>query len=615
MTGAGPKRTAAWLTGAAALIGCVGGGGNPAALGPGPRAGAGTFEYQAAPFPVRDSTGRAVELPFLGGLNIPRPQLADLDGDGHEDLIIQEYSGAMLWLARDGSDTEGLPHYRYRTSQYQGIDVGEWSRFVDVDGDGDLDLFAEWPSSYIRMYRNVGSRAVPRYQALADTLRDASGAPIFADRQNIAQFVDIDCNAKVDLFIGRIQGTILHYEIVDPGAAVPRFRLVSDRFQDLEIITGQGSMHGANTMAFVDHDVDGDLDLFWGDFFEAGLLLFENAGSCREPRLRREPVRFPADAPLVTSGYNAPAFSDLDGDGRLDLVVGVLGGSYDPIKTTIANLHLFTRTPAGGWVHRREQLLSMIDVGSEAIPSLADTDGDGDLDLYLANKIEPFERQTSRIYRFENVGTARAPAFAMRGSLPIRGRYHQAPAWGDLDGDGDFDLVLGSYGAAVGWWRNDGTKTSPRWVEADSALVRITRGSNTTPALGDLDGDGDLDLLIGEASGTLNLYRNEGTASAPRFVLISDEYGGIDVGRRSVPALVDLDGDGDLDLLMGSDDQGLVLFRNQGSRSEARFVADSGFRVDVPVISAPAAADLDGDGRVDLIVGTSGGGAVYFRGR
>jgi hypothetical protein len=562
---------------------------------------------------VADSLGRPLDLPFIGGLNIPRPQLLDLDGDGDDDLILQEYGGRMLALHRDGTRPDGLPRYRFATDFYHGIDIGEWSRFADFDGDGDDDLFAEWANSYIRTFRNIGSKRTPRFVALPDTLRDAAGKVIFADRQNIAQFVDIDCNQKVDLFIGRIQGTILHYEIVDPAAATPSFRLVSDRFQDLEIITGQGSRHGANTMAFVDFDSDGDLDLFWGDFFEAGLLLFENTGTCREPRLRRDPARFPVEAPLLTSGYNAPAFADLDGDRRLDLLVGVLGGSYDPIKTTIANLHYFARSPEGRWVHRTDQLVPMIDVGSEAVPSIVDLDGDGDNDLVVANKIEPVERQTARIYWFENTGSRAAPSFRMRSALPIRGRYHWAPAWGDLDGDGDLDALVGSYSAKVGWWRNDGTRTAPRLVEADSAAITISRGSNTTPALGDLDGDGDLDVLIGEASGTLNSYRNDGTAQAPRFVLVSDEFEAIDVGRRSTPALADLDGDGDLDLLIGSDDQGLTLYRNHGSRTVPRFRVDSSFRVEVPVISAPAVGDLDGDGRPDLVVGTSAGGVLFFR--
>jgi hypothetical protein len=598
--------------GALVTIACAGP--QPGAEAPVP-VGSEGFSYQVAPFPVADSTGRPLELAFLGGFNLPRPQLVDVDGDGDLDLLVQEYGGRLVSLIRDGV-ADGLPRFRYGTGRYAGLDVGEWSRFADLDGDGDLDLLAEWPFSYIRAFRNEGTAVQPRYAAASDTLRDAAGQAIFADRQNIAQAVDLDCDGLLDLFIGRITGTVVHYEAVERGAPLPRFRLLTDRFENIEIVNTQmGSMHGANTMAFADYDDDGDLDLFWGDFFEPGLLLIENEGTCAKPSLRTEPVRFPRSAPLLTSGYNAPAFGDLDGDSRLELLVGVLGGAYDPIATSIANFHYYGRDAAGGWVHRTAQFLPTIDVGSEAIPSLVDLDADGDLDLLLANKIEPDERRTARVYRFENVGSATRPAFRLQDDLGITGTYHWAPAWGDLDGDGDLDLLLGSWLARLAWYRNDGGRPVPRLSLVDSAAVTITRGSNTTPALGDLDGDGDLDLLIGEASGTLNYYRNDGGPTAPSFTLVSDQFQEIDVGRRSAPVLADLDQDGDLDLLVGSDDQGVLRYRNVGSRADARFALDPAFRLDVPPISAPTVGDVDGDGKVDLIIGSVSGGALFFRGR
>ena len=589
-----------------ALAACAG-----APSGPPPVPAGGTvWTPEINPFPVTDSTGRTLELAFLGGFNTPRPQLVDLDGDGDLDLAVQEYTGRLIALLRDGTTADGLPRFVYGGDRWAGLDIGEWSRFVDLDGDGRTDLFAELPYSYLRFWRNGGTAARPAFTAAADSLRDTEGTAIFSDRQNIPQLVDIDCNGRLDLLIGRITGIILHYELVSAPSDPPVFRLVTDRFQDLEILTGQGSMHGANTMAFADYDGDGDQDLIWGDFFEAGLLLFENTGSCARPALRKEHVRFPPADPLLTSGYNAPAFGDLDGDGRLDFVAGVLGGAYDPNRTTIANLHYYASGPRPGqFVAKTGQLLPMIDVGSESIPVLVDLDADGDLDLLVANKIDPSDRKTARIYRFENVGSRRAPMFRMTGTFPIAGAYHLAPAVGDLDGDGDPDLLVGSFGARLAFWRNQGGS----WALADSAMVTITRGSNTTPALGDLDGDGDLDLLVGENSGGINYYRNDGTAREPRFTLVSDSWDGIDIGRRSAPALADIDGDGDLDLLIGSDDAGLVLYRNQGSRTGAKFVLEPAFRLDLPPIVAPALGDLDGDGRLELLLGTTGGGLLYFR--
>jgi hypothetical protein len=569
----------------------------------GPAAASGPWTSDVTPFPVADSAGRPYDAPFLGGWNTPRPQLLDADADGDLDLVVQEYSNRLTLLANEGAGPGGVPRWRFVTDDWAGLEPGEWSRFLDVDGDGATDAFAELPFSYVRLWRRTGPDAfVP-----GDSLRDAEGTAIFADRQNIPQVVDLDCDGRLDLLIGRVAGTIIHYEATAPGPA-PVFRLVTERFQDLEIVTGQGSRHGANTMALADHDGDGDLDLFWGDFFEAGLLLFENVGSCAEPVLRKDGVRVPLADPVVTSGYNAPAFGDVNGDGRADLVVGVIGGAYDPNRTTIDNLWFFDR----GTERRTARLVGQVDVGSESKPLLADLDGDGDLDLLVGNKLEAGERGTARLHRLENVGTRTRPAFRLRGTLPLGGRYQLAPAAGDLDGDGDLDLLLGGFGPSVALARNDGGA----FTLADTALVTIPRGSTTTPTLGDLDGDGDLDLLVGESSGALNFYRNEGTRTAPRFVLASEAFEGLRPGRRSGPLLHDLDGDGDLDLLVGTDDAGLALYRNEGTRAAWRFVSDPAFPPGaVPPLASPAAGDLDGDGRAELVVGTAGGGLLYFGGR
>jgi hypothetical protein len=588
----------------------------PSAGPPTPEAAGTRYRAVVAPFAVVDTAGRPLELPFHGGFNAPRPQLVDADGDGDLDLFLQEATGSVDLFERDG-ERDGLPRFVPRSSRYGNIDVGEWYRFADVDGDGDLDLLAEQRFSYIKYYRNDGKRGSHRFVLAADTLKDVDGAPIYSDRQNIPQLGDLDCNGRADLLIGKLDGTVARYEAAafDPHGT-PAFRLVANEFEGIRIIGQQGgpalpvgpSMHGANTMALADHDGDRDLDLFWGDFFEPGLLLIANSGTCPAPNFRNQPVQFPIGSPLLTSGYNAPAFGDLSGDGRADLVVGVLGGAYNPLRTSAENLYYLTRE-GSAWQVRSRRLLPVLDIGSESIPAIADLDGDGDLDLVLSNKLDPSDPQTSFVYRLENVGTPRRPSFRVRLPLGLGRRFHAAPAFADLDGDGRLDALLGQWGARLAWYRG----TTAGFEPADTAIVTITRGSNTVPALGDLDGDGDQDLLVGESSGWLNYYRNAGDAGAPRFELVSDEFERIRIGRRSAPTLADLDGDGDLDLLVGSESDGLALFRNEGSPFAARLVRDSTFRVEAPLLAAPAAGDLDGDGDVDLVLGGAGGGMVYLK--
>ncbi|HSH74924.1 MAG TPA: VCBS repeat-containing protein, partial [Longimicrobiales bacterium] len=343
-------------------------------------------------FPVAGADGRRYALPFLGGSNTPRPQWVDVDGDGDLDLVLQEFTNRLMYFERVGDD-DGEPRFVFDPDGLSDLEIGEWYRFVDVDADGDPDLLAEEPFSYVRLYRNRGAGAHPAaFELAADTLRDASGRPLFADRQNIPNAGDLDCDGRLDLLIGRTTGTITRYEATSEmrSGDVPTFEHVTDLFEGIEIIgtvgpqlPGRDSRHGANTMALVDFDADGDLDLFWGDFFEAGLLLIENTGSCSDPDLTGTPRPFPLDGPVRTSGFNAPAFGDVDGDGDLDLVVGVLGGSFNANTTTADNLYLLEQGPGGTFELRTRRLLGQLDVGSESIPALLDVDRDGDEDLLV----------------------------------------------------------------------------------------------------------------------------------------------------------------------------------------------------------------------------------------
>ena len=576
---------------------------------------------------VADSAGEPYRFPWLGGFNLPRPQMVDIDGDADLDLFVQEASDRVMYFENVGSPT--APEFAWRSAAYQDVAAGEWYRFARMDEDDDIDLLTEEVFSYIRYWQNVGSVDDPRFELAADSLRDVNGEPIFSDRQNIPNIADIDCDGRLDLLIGRLTGTITHFEEVDRDAnGLPLFSHVTDRFQNIEIVAAFGpganpnaspggrpnrpvspigSLHGANTLALADFDGDGDLDLFWGDFFEAGILYIPNEGTCERPDLDSEPVPFPPNDPIATSGYNAPTLGDLDGDGDLDMLVGVLGGAFNPNRTLIDNFHYLEQTGPNEFEDRTSRFLPNLDVGSESIPRFVDWDGDGDLDMLVANKLEQ-GGSTSRIYRFENAGSATAPRFVLRGRLPIDGDYHYAPAFGDLNADGELDMILGTWRAdlQLHWGRDGG------FVEDTTFAVKLTRGTNAVPALIDIDEDGDLDLFIGEASGELNFYRNTGTASAPEFTLVSDNFGGIDPGRRSAPAFADVDGDGLSDLVLGTEASGLRVYRNLGGAELPEFRELGELRVAAPAFAVPTFADVDGDGDEDLFVGGNSGGVFHF---
>jgi hypothetical protein len=571
-----------------------------------------TFTRAVTPFPVADEAGRTFSVPFLGGLDVPRPQFVDIDADGDLDLFLQEFRNEIWFFENAGS--AAAPKYEWRTDRYQHLDVGEWYRFVDLDADGDLDLLAEKPFSNILFFRNAGTKQVAQFEA-GGTLIDTDGLPIALDRQNIPAIVDIDCDDRLDLFIGRVEGLVIHYEAIAPGSL--QFAFLTDHWEDIEIIgrsgaPGPSTRHGANALSFGDFDGDKDLDLFWGDFFEAGVLLIENNGAtCSTPSFKTEPVSLPF-ADTRSSGYNAPVPVDLDLDGDLDFLMGVIGGAHNPVTTAADNFYYFERTAKDRFERRTTRFIGGIDLGSESVPAAGDLDADGDLDLIVGSKIDA-SGDAGRLTIFRNTGTKTAPTLRQEAPLKLVDAFHLAPTLGDLDGDGDLDLLVGTWNQGIRYLRNEGTTREARFVEDPASAITPPRSSLVSPVLVDLDADGDLDLLVGSANGALFHYRNEATTKGARFELVGERLGDLSPGRRSRPTLADVTGDGLMDLLVGHETGGVALFRNAGTRQAPRFVADPAFVLALPPLSTPMALDLDGNGRVELLVGGVSGGLVLWK--
>jgi hypothetical protein len=626
------------------------------------------YMRRVSPFPVQGAGGNAQDFPFLGGFNIPRPQVVDVNGDGAQDLFVQEETNRLIYFENTAAP-DAPAELVWRSSKYRGLDVGEWYRFVDLTGGPAPDLLAEQPYSYLRYYRNLadGESGTARFELAKDTLRTVGGEPLFSDRQNIPNVADVDCDARPDLFVGRLDGTITRYEATraTKGSAasedgLPRFRLVTEKFADIEIVGGTqpgqtparpgqqtdpmgGSggngphppfpnnqqpttndpKHGANTMAFADGDGDGDPDLLWGDYFEKGLLMMENRGGCETLNFSNDPQPFPPQDPLKSSGYNAPAIGDLTGDGQPDMLVGVIGGAYNPQRTTAANLYFYERKAGGEYEKRSERFLSMIDVGVESAPAFGDLDGDGDLDLLVGNKAAVRTGGGGKVLRYENTGTPGDPRLRLADTLALApgGAYNRVPALADLDDDGDLDLVTGTWRKGLFWHENTSSGASAQFAEKGELLLDVQNISHAAPAFGDLDGDGDLDLVVGGSAGKLTVFRNEGSPQQPQFAPAPGLLSGVTVDRRSVPALRDTDGDGDADLLVGSATDGLTFFRNEESARQAQFArVGSGegggpFSMYAPGLAAPAFADVDADGDADLFTGAGRGGLFFFEDR
>ena len=277
----------------------------------------------------------------------------------------------------------------------------------------------------------------------------------------------------------------------------------------------------------------------------------------------------------------------------------------------------FTNQVSGQWfLDPVENPFGLVSTYEIAIPRTADLDDDGDLDLLVG------EYYGAMLY-FENTGSANNPAFTAPQVNPfgLDSTYEFAiPAFVDLDNDGDIDLMVSEYYGNQQYFENVGTASEPAFANPvqNPFGITIVEGYTTVPAFADLDDDGDYDLLVGTYTieidsngyylgeiGLFRYYENIGSATDPNFANPIDNPFNLD--PEEIPALTlgDIDGDGDLDIIASIGEIAMSYFENIGSASEADFAAiqENPFGLTGYDALAPEFADLDNDGDLDLLAG------------
>jgi len=242
-------------------------------------------------------------------------------------------------------------------------------------------------------------------------------------------------------------------------------------------------------------------------------------------------------------------------------------------------------------------------------PRFADLDGDGDFDLILGSIAG------APLY-FQNVGTVNEPVFQTGAPIfaPVDPLDAEVGVCADLDDDDDLDFICGGY-TGLQLYENTGSAAAPEFQKITDFFVGLDVGSIPVPALSDLDGDGDYDLLVGlSEDGHLKYYPNSGTPAAAEFVeALADSW--FDVGLYAYPWFGDLDGDFDFDLLVGRDLSGFYFYRNIGDATSWLWQADHAVFAGLAGTTywnSPCLVDLSGDGLLDLVYGTDSGPLEYF---
>ncbi|MEM1328772.1 MAG: FG-GAP-like repeat-containing protein [Bacteroidota bacterium] len=397
-----------------------------------------------------------------------------------------------IWYTTENISTDlTLPAYALSPSfaPFGISDIGSYSypTLVDIDDDGDLDMFIGESQGSIEYFQNISTdSSIPSFVL---SFGSEPFGLVDVGNNSAPVFVDIDGDRDFDAFIGEINGNINFFENTTSDAAVPAFDNIA------------GSQNTAPIT--VDIDGDGDLDVFIGNF-DGTLTYYENVSTATGDLILEKSA---SAAPFGISdvGYNAsPSFADVDQDGDLDALIGNSGGQIyyfenissdgSPIAFGVPIINPF----------------NLIDVGFDAAPFFVDIDQDGDIDALVGE-------DGGNINYFENTSSdSSVPEYVLSSSFNPFGLgdigSDSQPHLVDIDGDSDLDIFIGEFSGNLNYYENTSSEsTLPVFTfrNANNPFGITDVGTSSTPAIADIDGDGFFEAIVGKSEGIVNFYESD----------------------------------------------------------------------------------------------------------
>jgi hypothetical protein len=601
-------------------------------------------------------TGDTVEYPWAGGFNNPQFSDIDLNGDGIMDLFVFDRSGNnVVTFLNSGTpntvDYKHAPEYQIKFPEMIG-----WALLVDYNGDGKKDIYT---SAYtgIKVYRNDYSIVNGLTFTLVDSKLIADASNIFVSEWDIPAIIDVDSDGDLDILTFEFSGSLMEYyknlsmetygipdslEYTLQDSCWGKFE---ESFGDCSVTLdtcGAGKMegkalHAGSATLALDIDCDNDVEILLGDITCTRAYLLVNGGDSLTASMVAVDTLYPVDLPLDISYFPVGFHVDVNNDGLRDLL-GAPNALHISENFTSSWYYENTNTDCSPYfTYQTNAFLQneMIEVGEGANPVFFDYNNDSLPDLIIGNfgyysNSQPY---TSGLSLYQNIGTTTNPLFELVTrdfanistlnlnisiNEPAVGVY---PSFGDLDGDGDKDMLIGESEGNLYYFTNTANSGGPaNFVLTAPYYKGIDVGRNSAPQLVDVNCDGLLDLLIGERDGNLNYYKNTGSETNADFTLVSSNIGGVDVKKAgdlsgySSPYLAVFDSTGEFTLLVGAESGYIYEYTNINPEMSGNFtLVDTVFLgIDFGNRASISGGDLNKDGTNELVIGNYGGGIELF---
>ena len=618
--------------------------------------------------------------PYIGGLRAPQFSTADLDFDGSDDIVIFDREGNVFIpiLKRSNGELEYAPQYRSIFPKAR-----TWALFRDFNADGIKDIFCgpvETGLPAVEVYRGQMNEGILSYELVRFPERDFDvlyfpvgtiETPVFVGVIDLPDIRDVDSDGDLDILAFDPSGsTIYQYRnmAVEEGFTLDTLIFILEEncyggvvesgfSQEVTLSTTPGSCgssvagddpiasarHSGSTVLSIDFNHDGLLDMLLGDISYESLVALINGGTTEQAHFTEQIAAFPEENPAQIELFLGAFHENIDDDAERELIVTPNDRTASQTSDHIWIYDTHSENPDSFVLGERNFLLDQtVYPGTHTFPVFVDVNSDGLMDLIIgtAGKNSDGISKNPTIVLYQNTGISTEPIFTLSNSDYLGMSAFNttssifAPAMGDLDGDGDLDMLIGDNVGSLYFLNNSSGDANV--LNLDPPIYRafdIKVGAHARPFIYDFNNDGLGDIILGEQNfnlengeiGSLNYFQNLGTIGNPQFD--NDEtqlpntsvFGKVNVksegflNNYSAPAL--LKSKDQLYLASGSE-SGMIYFYNFNAKSATdsfQLISDQlgiireGFR------SSISFADIDSDNMYEMAVGSSRGGIAIYK--
>lgn len=592
-----------------------------------------------------------------GGINSGQFSNIDLNLDGVMDLIVFDRSGNKLnpYINNNGNYIYA-PKYRNNFPK-----IHDWILMRDYNLDGKNDIFT-YSSGGMAVYLNTSNNIDLEFTEVTQLVLSDYGSNflnIYISPVDIPAISDIDYDGDLDVLTFSILGGFVEYHknqsmelygncdslIFEFSEScwglfyegLNSYILNCQNCQCPQVNSNHNAKqkHAGSTILAIDIDNDNDKDLILGDISYNNLNILTNGGDSQNAVMVDVDSIFPQNFNNTLAaniqGFPAGYYIDVTNDGIKDLIVTTnsQNNSENYESCWLYENNGQNNEPNFNFIQNNFLQADMLDFGTSAFPVFYDYNNDGLEDLIIGNygyhnvNSDP----TSSLALLENTGNDSIPSFNLidRDWLNISAinlntslnipALNLKPTFGDLDGDNNKDLILGDADGKLHLFTNIGNNN---FQLSNPNFQNIDIGQFAQPQLIDVNRDGLIDIIIGEQDGTINFLPNNGSSNNAIFDTIIENWGGIDVDQSyistgfSSPFLYD--SSGVYILFVGSYSGNIYQFSNIENNIYGQFTE---LNSTVSVIwdggkSALTLKDINNDNSPEMIIGNLAGGISYF---